>query len=173
LVRQGGENTRAQTARADNGAPPDQTAEPGLSPFQIDRLAGWYIEQAAAQLHERAARINAQLDETEPREATPDSTELDYIHLDAGLRQVLAEQCLPEFIELELDRVKRRALELGACDSVKPQAEARKSSARGASIPFMITRAMKYQLHDRGLSDDQIANLTPQEAHEILNRPAE
>src|SRR4051812_3194197 len=26
------------------------------------------------------------------------STELDYTHLDAGLRQVLAEQCLPEFI---------------------------------------------------------------------------
>lgn len=47
------------------------------------------------------------------------------------------------------------------------------ASANVASIPFMITRAMKGQLRDRGLSDDQIANLTPHEAQEILNRPAE
>jgi len=33
----------------------------------------------------------------------------------------------------------------------------------------MITHAMKDQLRGRGLSEDQIANLTPEEAHEILN----
>jgi putative DNA primase/helicase len=42
-----------------------------------------------------------------------------------------------------------------------------------ASIPFMITHEMKEQLRGRGLSDDQIANLTPQEAHEILDQPAD
>jgi Protein of unknown function (DUF3987) len=55
-------------------------------------------------------------------------------------------------------------------NSVDPQAKARESSANGASIPFMITNAMKDQLRGRGFSDDEIANLTPQEAHEILNR---
>jgi hypothetical protein len=37
----------------------------------------------------------------------------------------------------------------------------------------MITRAMKDQLRGRGLSDDQISKLTPQEAHDVLNRPVE
>jgi Protein of unknown function (DUF3631)/Bifunctional DNA primase/polymerase, N-terminal len=51
--------------------------------------------------------------------------------------------------------------------------KAPESSANGAAIPFMITHAMKDQLRGRGLSDDQIANLTPQKAHEILNSPAD
>jgi hypothetical protein len=37
-----------------------------------------------------------------------------------------------------------------------------------ASVPFMITSAMKERLRARGLSDDAIANLTPARAHEIL-----
>ena len=36
------------------------------------------------------------------------------------------------------------------------------------SIPFMITRAAKEQLRVHGFSDAQIANLTPQQAREIL-----
>jgi hypothetical protein len=56
---------------------------------------------------------------------------------------------------------------------VAPQGGARESSAYGASIPFMITHAKKEKLRGRGLSDDQIANLTPQQADEILNRPAD
>jgi hypothetical protein len=56
---------------------------------------------------------------------------------------------------------------------VAPQSGARQSSAYGASTPFMITHAMKDQLRGRGFSDDQIATLTPGEAHEILNRPAD
>ena len=51
--------------------------------------------------------------------------------------------------------------------------KAPKSSANGPAIPIMITHAMKDQLRGRGLSDDCIANLTPQGAHEILNRPAD
>jgi putative DNA primase/helicase len=46
------------------------------------------------------------------------------------------------------------------------------SSDNGASIPFMITRAMKDELRRRGLSDDQMENLTPQDAHDILSHPA-
>jgi hypothetical protein len=35
-------------------------------------------------------------------------------------------------------------------------------------VPFMITRTMKEELRACGMSDDEIANLTPQQAHEIL-----
>jgi hypothetical protein len=38
-------------------------------------------------------------------------------------------------------------------------------------IPFVMTNAMKQALRDRGLSEEEIANLTPAEAHEILGRP--
>ena len=37
-----------------------------------------------------------------------------------------------------------------------------------ASIPFMITQAMKRELRGRGMSDSAIAKLTPQEAHDVL-----
>src|SRR5262249_10861964 len=37
-----------------------------------------------------------------------------------------------------------------------------------ASIPFMITAAMKVQLSALGYSDDDIRNMTPKQAHEIL-----
>jgi hypothetical protein len=50
-------------------------------------------------------------------------------------------------------------------------AKAPKPSTNVASVPFIITHAMKDQLRGRRFSDDQIANLTPQEAHEILNSP--
>jgi hypothetical protein len=36
-------------------------------------------------------------------------------------------------------------------------------------IPFMITNAMRWQLRERGYSDPDIAKLTPQQAHDILN----
>jgi hypothetical protein len=32
----------------------------------------------------------------------------------------------------------------------------------------MITRAMREQLHQCGVNDDQIAKLTPQQAHDII-----
>jgi hypothetical protein len=37
-----------------------------------------------------------------------------------------------------------------------------------ASVPFMLTQNMKRRLRDRGYSDEQITQLTPQQAHEIL-----
>jgi len=37
-----------------------------------------------------------------------------------------------------------------------------------ASVPFMITRAMREQLRQCGVSDDEIAKLTPQQAHDII-----
>jgi hypothetical protein len=39
-----------------------------------------------------------------------------------------------------------------------------------ASVPFMITRAMREQLHQCGVSDDKIAKLTPQQAHDIISQ---
>ena len=41
-----------------------------------------------------------------------------------------------------------------------------------ASVSFMITKAQKAELRARGFSTDQIAQLTPQQAHEILVREA-
>src|SRR5262249_52188427 len=38
-------------------------------------------------------------------------------------------------------------------------------------IPFMITQAMKAALHARGLVDDEIAELKPEQVHEILTKP--
>ena len=35
-------------------------------------------------------------------------------------------------------------------------------------IPFVMTRAMKEALRSRGLSDDDIAEMTPVEAHKLL-----
>jgi hypothetical protein len=58
---------------------------PGLSQRGITELARWYIERADAQ-HQ-------------------DSGGVDSTALDAGLRQVLAEQVLPEFVETEFQRV--------------------------------------------------------------------
>jgi RecA-family ATPase len=43
------------------------------------------------------------------------------------------------------------------------------NAAAGASAPFMITRAMKAALRARGLTDDEITELTPAEAHAILD----
>ncbi len=42
-----------------------------------------------------------------------------------------------------------------------------------ASIPVMITQAMKRDLRARGLGDGDIAKLTPQEAHDVLAQPTE
>jgi hypothetical protein len=43
-------------------------------------------------------------------------------------------------------------------------------SGNVASVPFMITRAQKNELRNLGLGDDDIATLTPAEAHEILSK---
>jgi hypothetical protein len=45
----------------------------------------------------------------------------------------------------------------------------REQSSQG--IPFLITNAMKEALRGRGLSREEIANLTPEQAHEILDTP--
>jgi len=39
----------------------------------------------------------------------------------------------------------------------------------GASVPFVITRAMRSKLHDLGYTDGAIAQMTPQGAHAILD----
>jgi hypothetical protein len=37
------------------------------------------------------------------------------------------------------------------------------------SVPFMITMAMKQQLRDLGYTDEQIREMAPAEAHQIIN----
>jgi hypothetical protein len=53
-------------------------------------------------------------------------------------------------------------------------AQARRLSnapAAVASIPFMITHAMKARLRERGCTAEQIASMTPAEAHTRLAEP--
>ena len=38
----------------------------------------------------------------------------------------------------------------------------------GEGVPFMVTAAMKQELRERGFTDDEICNLTPQWANHIL-----
>ena len=38
-----------------------------------------------------------------------------------------------------------------------------------AGIPAFITQAQKAALRARGLSDDDLLNITPEEAHKLLN----
>ncbi|MEO6843173.1 MAG: hypothetical protein ABI192_20705 [Bradyrhizobium sp.] len=38
----------------------------------------------------------------------------------------------------------------------------------GAQIPFMITRSQKEALRNKGFDDDQISNMTPAKAHDLL-----
>jgi len=40
-----------------------------------------------------------------------------------------------------------------------------------SGISFMITQAQKEALYGRGLTDEEITQLTPERAHEILNTP--
>jgi len=42
-------------------------------------------------------------------------------------------------------------------------------SGTTASVPFMITKAMKEQLYARGYSEEEVRNLTPQQAHDALD----
>jgi len=53
--------------------------------------------------------------------------------------------------------------------AVRPEPAAPEASSDAGGFAFMITNAMKQQLRSRGFSDAQIANLTPQQAHDILD----
>jgi len=39
---------------------------------------------------------------------------------------------------------------------------------KGAQVPFMITQAQKEALRNKGFDDDQISNMTPAKAHDLL-----
>jgi hypothetical protein len=54
----------------------------------------------------------------------------------------------------------------------QPESEvalAERSAGTVASVPFMITKAMKETLGKAGYSEDRIRNLTPQEAHRLID----
>jgi hypothetical protein len=56
--------------------------------------------------------------------------------------------------EAEVDRLAQAGAEDGIVDG---------------DIPFMITAAMRAQLHGLGYGDEEIAKLTPFQAHVIIN----
>jgi Protein of unknown function (DUF3631) len=82
---------------------------------------------------------------------------------EADLRRELARLLPADRVQTAYLRVWWRAVDLRAQDDQKDQ---------GASIPFMITRAMKEQLLNFGWSPDEIAQFTPERAHEILRAAA-
>ena len=71
-----------RTAPRSNGG-----AAPGLPEREVQGLARWYVDQAADHVHEGGG------------------IEIDREKLDAGLREVLRERCLPEHVETEFTRV--------------------------------------------------------------------
>jgi GNAT superfamily N-acetyltransferase len=54
----------------------------------------------------------------------------------------------------------------------KPGEKPAEPPAAGASVPFMMTRAMEAELRARGYDDAAIGKLTPADAHAILSQPA-
>jgi hypothetical protein len=59
---------------------------------------------------------------------------------------------------------------LDVADTNRPTQVASEAAEAGG-IPFMITQAMKAQLSERGYSAEQIDNMSPAEANEILGKP--
>jgi putative DNA primase/helicase len=75
--------------------------------------------------------------------------------LDDALRMMIREEIDdPSRVEVEFEKVKRLV----------------RQENGAASVPFMITQEIKRRLRLCGYSDEQIAALTPQAAHEILAR---
>jgi hypothetical protein len=137
--------------------PPTQPDEPGLTPYTIRELAHWYEEEG------NRRRVGPGLDQNA---------------LDRDLRRTLAERgVFPEFIEIEFERVmqvvfavpsqaRARPLSGTSPGTVDPRGASGASGA--ASVPFMLTLDMKRRLRAYDYSDEEIAHLTPQQAHEIL-----
>lgn len=48
--------------------------------------------------------------------------------------------------------------------------EEKQPEVKPASVPLMITRQMEADLKDRGFTQEQINKMTPQQAHDVLNR---
>jgi putative DNA primase/helicase len=68
--------------------------------------------------------------------------------------------------------VRRAASPKAAPIEVPPaQAPSPGEAQRAAGVPFMITRAMEAQLAERGYTPEQIAEMSPGEAWEILRKP--
>jgi|GEM_PF-1206933 hypothetical protein len=65
-----------------------------------------------------------------------------------------------------------RSFKRGAVEAREPAAnkgvETDASGNEAASVPFMITQAMREKLRELGLSEEDIRNMTPEEAHEYL-----
>ncbi|MEO6843169.1 MAG: hypothetical protein ABI192_20685 [Bradyrhizobium sp.] len=84
-----------------------------------------------------------------------------------------------------LARLREHEADLKAPDVVKPEEEADLDASlaevargefaideavhgKGARVPFMITQAQKEALRNKGFDDDQISNMTPAKAHDLL-----
>ena len=67
----------------------------------------------------------------------------------------------------ELQFLMSYAVLLGAA---RPRPSATSAAQTVASVPFMITRAMKVQLLEAGFSGDEIKNMTPSQAHQHLTK---
>jgi len=136
---------------------PQGVNEPGLSSYTIHELAHWYEEEG------NRRRVGPGLDQN---------------LLDRDLRRILAERgVFPEFIEIEFERVMQvvfavpsqaRAPPLSGISPSAVDPRGASGASRAASVPFMLPQDMKRRLRGYDYSDEEIAHLTPQQAHEIL-----
>jgi hypothetical protein len=107
---------------------------------------------------------------------------LDYAQIHAPVERfdelVAAAKAEPAFVA-ERERVQtahRSSYVRAAAARGRPhaQAEAEYDKTIGRQgIPFMVTKAMKAELRARGVSDEQIAEMTPRQAWNILNKEGE
>jgi hypothetical protein len=79
-------------------------------------------------------------------------------------------QDLSDRIEIVLRGLKRRAIGQRVTRDALAGIQEALNQPNTAQVPFMITQAQKEALRAKGFEDDQIANMTPEKAHQLLGK---
>ncbi len=74
-------------------------------------------------------------------------------------------------IEIVLRGLKRRAIGQRVTRDALAGVQESLNQPNDAQIPFMITQTQREALRAKGFDDDQIANMTPEKAHQLLRIP--
>lgn len=77
-------------------------------------------------------------------------------------------QDLSDRIEIVLRGLKRRAIGQRVTRDALAGIQEALNQPNVAQVPFMITQPQKEALRTKGFDDDQIANMTPEKAHQLL-----
>jgi hypothetical protein len=77
---------------------------------------------------------------------------------------------LKDHLDLFIKKMQRRAraVEPGGEAPISQAPKVTEESSQSGGIPFMITQDMKARLRAAGLSEEEIRNMSPQQAHDLL-----